>query len=127
MSRTVLLVDDEAQILSGLKRVLKSEPYSVVTATSAADGLRILARRKIDVLVVDEQMPGMRGSEMLAQVQRDFPQVRKIVLTGHANLDAALYAINAGRVFKFLEKPIDSAELQDAIQSALDEQPSRSA
>ena len=112
------MVDDEPQILTGFRHALHYESYDVLTAGSAADALAILAEVQVDVIVADEQMPGMTGSELLAQVQRQYPHITKIMLTGHASLEAAVRAINEGAVYRFLQKPCDVPVLKSAIDEA---------
>ena len=118
---TVLLVDDEPEVLNGLSLVLAKQPYRVAVAQSAADALAVLAEQPIDVIVSDEQMPGMVGSELLSEVAASYPNVMRIILTGHASLDAAVRAINGGRVFRYLKKPCLPDDLRAAIGEAIRE------
>ena len=116
---TVLLVDDEKQITEGLEAILHPEPYEVMSAHSAPEALALLRRRHIDVVISDECMPDMSGSVFLAQVAQEFPHTARIILTGHASLEAALVAINEGRISRFLQKPCKPSELRAAIAEAL--------
>ena len=115
----ILFVDDEPNVTSALKRSLRREPYDLVSADSAAAGLEILAREPIDVVVSDEKMTGMSGSEFLAEVYRLYPHTVRMMLTGHASLDAAIRAINQGQVHRFFTKPCNDAELRTTIRQAL--------
>lgn len=115
----VLLVDDEPNVTEALRRSLRNEPYSVVSAASAREGLAILRAESIDVVVSDEQMPGMLGSELLAIVCREHPETIRIMLTGNATLQTAVAAINEGQIFRFLMKPCNGAELAVTIRQAL--------
>lgn len=119
MESTILFVDDEPRVTEALKRALRKEPYRVLSADSAARGLEILAREPVDVVVSDELMPGMPGSEFLARVRRDYPDTARIILTGHANLESAIRAINEGQVYRFLTKPCNELELIVTIRQAL--------
>jgi two-component system, probable response regulator PhcQ len=121
MSHTVLLVDDEPKVLSALQRVLREEPYQLLTAGSAAQAAEALGRAPVDLIVCDEEMPGLSGSEFLAQVARDFPDVVRIVLTGRPTLAAALRAINEGRVYQFLTKPCNELDLAVTLRRALEQ------
>jgi DNA-binding NtrC family response regulator len=114
-----LLVDDDPGVTEGLKRQLRREPYEIVSASSGAQALQILRRESIDVVISDERMPGMAGSEFLATVRRDFPDTVRMVLTGHASLQATLRAINEGQISRFFIKPCDPAELSIAIRQAI--------
>lgn len=119
MQRTVLLVDDDADLLAGLRRALRTEPYRLLTADSAATALVELAHQSIDVVLSDEGMPGMRGTEFLARVQREYPDVVRMILTGQRNLDVAMRAINEGQVYRFFMKPCNSVELAHAIRQGI--------
>ncbi len=119
MTYTILFVDDEPLVTEALKRALRKEPYRVLSAQSAAQGLEILARQAIDVVISDEMMPGMLGSEFLALVCRDHPETVRIILTGHANLQSAIRAINEGQVYRFLTKPCNEMELVVTLRQAI--------
>jgi two-component system probable response regulator PhcQ len=121
MPHTVLLVDDDPSVLSGLTRILHKEPYTILTAASAEEAAGILLARNADLLVCDEEMPGMSGTEFLSRVAEQYPHTVRIVLTGHPSLPAVLRAINEGRVYHFFTKPCNEIELAIAIRHALDE------
>ena len=119
-AQTVLLVDDDAHLLAALRRALHNEPYELLDAASPGAALWVLATRHVDVLVTDEQMPGMSGTEFLTRVRAEFPHVISIMLTGHADLRTAMRAINSGEVYRFFTKPCDAASLAVAIRHALE-------
>jgi two-component system probable response regulator PhcQ len=121
MTEVVLFVDDDAFVLCGLIRALRKQPYLLLTARNAAEGRLVLNTRPIDVIVCDESMPGGTGTELLAWVAQFYPQVVRLVLTGHAHLESALRAINQGRVYRYLTKPCHDLELCKAIDEALQE------
>lgn len=116
---TVLFVDDEPHLLEGLRTALRKEPYEILTASSAAKGLDILASRHVDVVVSDEKMPGMQGSEFLSLVRRQYSHTLRIILTGQASLDAAIRAINEGEIYRFLSKPCSPVEIAHTIRDGL--------
>lgn len=120
MQPTVLLVDDDPNVLHGLARTLRHQPYQLHTACSADEAMRVLKSRHVDVLVADEHMPGMRGSQLLAWVTANFPDVVRIMLTGHATMATAIRAINEGAVYQFFTKPCDDVQLAIAIRKALE-------
>jgi DNA-binding NtrC family response regulator len=120
MERTVLLVDDERHLVESLQRALRHEPYTLVGAASGHDALETLATRPVDVIVADEQMPGMSGTELLATVRRTYPAVMRIMLTGQASVESMLRAINEGEVYRFLTKPCSQADLAGSIRNALE-------
>lgn len=118
-SYTVLFVDDDPNLLQGLRRALRREAYEIVTADNPAAALRLLDTRPIDVVVSDESMPGMSGTEFLARVRAEHPDTIRILLTGHATLKVAVRAINDGEVYRLLTKPCDPADLGFTISQAL--------
>jgi DNA-binding NtrC family response regulator len=121
MKHTVLLVDDEPKVLGALGRVLRDEPYEILTAGNAEEAAQVLRAMPVDLIVCDEEMPGMQGTEFLALVARDYPDVVRIVLTGRPTLPAALRAMNEGRVYQFFTKPCNEIDLAVAIRRALEE------
>lgn len=120
MDPIVLLVDDDANVLRGLARILRNQPYQLYTARSGDEAMAILKSRNIDVIVSDEQMPGISGSDLLVWVSENCPEVMRIVLTGHPTVEAALRAINEGRVYHFFTKPCDPVQLAVAIRKAIE-------
>jgi two-component system probable response regulator PhcQ len=119
MKHTILFVDDESHVVESLRVAMRKEPYDIVTATSAAEALELLGQREVDVVVSDERMPGMSGTEFLAEVRRKYPRTVRIILTGQASLEAAIRAINEGEVYRFLSKPCHPADLSVTIRQAL--------
>ncbi len=117
---TILVVDDEPEILDSLQRQLRNQGYSIATATSAADALVLLAGGGIDLLLTDIDMPGMNGLELAALVRRKYPEVARMLLTGDASLDSALDAINRGEVHRYLTKPWHKDTLRQTIQHCLE-------
>jgi two-component system, probable response regulator PhcQ len=119
ITATVLLVDDEPHVLDALKRALRREPFQCLSATSGAAAQELLAHHPVDVIISDEQMPGMSGSVLLSLVRKQFPQAIRIILSGQATLEAAVRAINEGEVYRFFLKPCDPANLASTIHQAL--------
>jgi two-component system, probable response regulator PhcQ len=116
----VLFVDDDKDLLAGLRRLLRQEPYSIATALDAAAGLQALARQQVDVVVSDQRMPAMNGIDFLAVVAEKYPQTARIMLTGEADLETAVKAINEGEIYRFLIKPCSEIELSICIRQALE-------
>jgi len=116
----VLCVDDDSAVLGGLRDVLYRS-FDVYTAASGLEGLEVL-RRDPDafaVVVSDMRMPGMSGSEFLRAARVSAPDVVRVMLTGHADIQAAAHAVNHGQLFRFLTKPCDAQELMRACAAAL--------
>jgi len=120
MDNIVLLVDDDDHVLHGLARVLRKQPYQLYTTRSADEAIATLKAHDVDVVVADERMPGMPGTRLLAWIADNFPNVVRIVLTGHATAEAAIRAINEGAVYQFLTKPCDEVRLAVTIRKALE-------
>lgn len=116
--RKLLLVDDEANILTSLKRMLRNEGYQVFTAGSGQEGLEILKHESIGVIISDQRMPGMNGTEFLSQVKELYPETVRIVLSGYTELETITSAINRGAIYRFLTKPWDDAQLKAHIAEA---------
>jgi EAL domain-containing protein (putative c-di-GMP-specific phosphodiesterase class I)/CheY-like chemotaxis protein len=118
---TVLFVDDQPEVTAALELAFYKKPFKVHTANSASDALNLLSRVPIDVVVSDEQMPVMTGSQFLTIVRRDYPGATRIILSGQANFKATLAAINEARAHHFLVKPCPPDEIATCIEKALDE------
>ncbi|MNF52498.1 Hydrogenase transcriptional regulatory protein hupR1 [compost metagenome] len=116
---TLLLVDDEEHVLSALRRVLRSEPYQLLTATSGPDALALLAEREVDLVVSDARMPGLDGPTLLAQVQQRWPGTLRVLLTGATDFDTSIRAINQGQIYRYLSKPWNDDELRITLRQAL--------
>jgi PAS domain S-box-containing protein len=116
--RHLLLVDDEAGILQALRRVLRRDGYVIHLAASAEDGLAILVKEPIGVIVSDQRMPVMTGSEFLSKVKEMRPDTIRIVLSGYTELNSITDAINKGAIYKFLTKPWDDDLLREHIAEA---------
>jgi len=120
MKSVVLFVDDEPSFTDSLKRILRKEPYEILSAGSADEALMILDGQVVDVVVSDEKMPGMSGSEFLSIVSKRYPETIRIMLTGHASLELAVKAINEGQIYRFLTKPCNGVDLSNTIRQALE-------
>lgn len=118
--RTLLLVDDEENILASLRRLFRKDGYRVLCATSGQEGLSILAHEPaIDVIMSDQRMPQMTGTAFLRQARLLSPNSIRIVLSGYTDLESVTEAINEGAVYKFLTKPWDDEILRLSIREAL--------
>jgi len=116
----ILFVDDEENILRSLQRLFMDEEVEVFTASSGAKGLEILAReREVGVIVSDQRMPEMTGVDFLEKSKTISPQSIRILLTGYADVNAAIDAINRGGTFRYLNKPWNDDELIQAVKGAL--------
>ncbi len=111
----ILLVDDEPLLLSSLSRVLRLH-YTVFTAENGVQALDIIQRNKIKVIVSDQRMPGMLGHELLGKVKDLSPNTVRLLLTGYSDLDAILNSVNAGQIFRYINKPCSVEKLREMIE-----------
>jgi len=118
--RVLLLVDDEENILAALKRLLRRDGYQILTATSARQGFELLAAHPVGVIVSDQRMPEMCGTEFLSKVKEIYPDTIRIVLSGYTDLQSITNAINKGSIYKFLTKPWEDNLLRENIQKAFE-------
>ena len=114
----LLLVDDEENILRALTRALRREGYRILTATSAQDAFEILAKNDVQVIISDQRMPGISGTEFLSKVKEMHPDTVRIVLSGYTDLSVVTDAINRGAIYKFLTKPWNDEDLRAQIREA---------
>ncbi len=116
--RTLLIVDDEPSVLSAVRRLLRQEGYQVLTAESGRAGLELLATTPVQVVVADQRMPEMTGTDFLGRVKELYPDTVRMVLTGYTSLESVTKAVNNGAIYKFLDKPWDDIRLRDEIRDA---------
>ncbi|MFZ6780650.1 EAL domain-containing protein [Undibacterium sp. Ji83W] len=112
----LLLVDDEASILSSLSRLFRRENYHILVASSAEEALALLALHPVGVILTDQRMPGMTGTELLARTRKLYPKTIRMVLSGYTGLDSLTEAINRGEIYKFLTKPWEDKDLIEAVR-----------
>jgi diguanylate cyclase (GGDEF)-like protein len=117
--RTLLMVDDEPSILSALNRVFRREGYTIYTANSGQQGLEMLAKHAVDVIISDQRMPGMTGIEFLRIAKVSHPDTIRVILSGYTELETVTNAINEGAVYRFLTKPWDDEALREQVRQAL--------
>ena len=114
---TLLLIDDEERIVRSL-RMLFFSGYNVHTTTDPQEAIRILREEKVHVIVSDQRMPLMQGSELLAIARETSPATMRILLTGYSDLDASIASVNEGEVFRYLLKPWDAMEVKKVVGEA---------
>lgn len=117
-AQTLLLVDDEVGILNALSRLLRREGYTILTTSSPLEALELLAKNTVQVVISDQRMPEMSGTEFLSRVRMLHPDTVRIVLTGYTDLESVTGAINRGAIYKFLTKPWDDDQLRELIREA---------
>ncbi len=117
----ILAVDDEKSILNSLKRLLRKENYHLFTASSSAEGLEILDKNEMQLVISDQRMPEMSGTEFFAKVKEKYPDILRIILTGYTEVDSITDAINKGHIYKFFLKPWNDQNLILEIRQALEQ------
>lgn len=117
---TLLFVDDEPAILSALRRLFRPQGYRILLAESGAAALEILVQEKVDLVLSDMRMPGMDGAQLQQQVCQGWPDVARLLLTGYADIDSTIAAINQGGVQRYIAKPWDDQELLLAVRDGLE-------
>lgn len=119
MKFTLLIIDDEKNIREGLAANFEMEDYNVKTAASGQEGLDLISRGDIDLVITDLRMPGVSGEEVLRRVATETPGIPVIILTGHGSIDAAVDAMRHG-AYDFLTKPLNLDQLGLIVKRALE-------
>lgn len=114
----ILLVDDEERILRTLTMLLRMQ-YQVFSTTDGHEALKILQQEKINVLISDQRMPAMIGTELLEKAKNLSPNTVRILLTGYADVEAAMDSVNDGEIFRYINKPWGPKELRDTVADAV--------
>lgn len=117
-ANTLLVVDDDPNIISALKRLLRRDGYNLLTASSGSEALELLAINAVQVIVSDQRMPDMSGAEFLGIVKGIYPDTIRIILSGYTDLEVIAESVNRGEVFKFLTKPWEDDLLREQIRDA---------
>ena len=118
--RAILCVDDEKNLLTSLKRLLRKEDYKVHAAESGPEGLELLHEHPVQVVLTDQRMPGMTGIEFLQKVKDGYPDTIRVVLSGYADAYMVVESINKGEVYRFLGKPWNDDELKAVIRQCFE-------
>lgn len=116
---TLLFVDDEASILSSLRRLFRPHGYRILTAESGAAGLALLENEAVDLIISDMRMPEMDGAKFLEKVRAKNPRIVRILLTGYADITSTINAINKGEIYRYVAKPWDDNDIVLVVRDAL--------
>ena len=119
--RRILIVDDEENVCHALRRSLRKEGYELFFGHEPAEGLEVLKKQPVDMVISDHLMPNMTGLEFLKLVRERYPSVMRLMLTGHADMQTAIDAINQGSIYRFLTKPWDDTELKVTLYLAFEQ------
>ena len=115
----LLVVDDEIEILKSIKRQFRKK-YNVFTAENAIEALQVMANESIQVVISDQRMPAMSGTEFLNIVKEKFPEALKLIITGYSDIEAVIGAINEGQIFRYITKPWNPIELESILSEAFE-------
>ena len=116
---SILYVDDEMINLLSFKAVYRSK-YNIYTAISGAEGLEVLDKNEVHIVITDQRMPNMTGVEFLEKVIETHPAPIRILLTGYTDMSAIIAAVNKGNIYHYLNKPWDDKEMSRVIEEAYD-------
>lgn len=115
---TLLLLDDEENILRALSRLLRRDGYRILTASSANEAFDLLAQHQVQVIISDQRMPEMTGTEFLSRVKEIYPDTIRMVLSGYTDLKSVTDAINRGAIYQYMTNPWDDVELRETVTEA---------
>ncbi len=116
----LLLVDDEENILNALYRIFRDDvSYEIITAHNAQDALQKIAVVPVDIVISDQRMPGMGGAELLQEIRNRYPDSIRFLLSGYADVEAIISAINEGDIYRFIKKPWNNDELKTIVRTAV--------
>src|SRR5471030_2272226 len=116
--RTLLLIDDEPHVLTALQRLLRQDGYRILAANGAAQAFELLARNEVQLILCDQRMDEMSGTELLDKVKDMYPDTFRIILSGYTDLKTIMESINRGALYRFYTKPWDNQTLRDNIRAA---------
>lgn len=117
---TLLCVDDEANITNSLKRLFRPHGYRILTAQSGAEGLLLFGSEPVDLVISDMRMPEMNGAQFLEQVRAKWPNTMRILLTGYADVESTIAAINKGEIHRYVSKPWDDHNMLVMVRQTLE-------
>ena len=118
--KTLLCIDDDSTTLRALQRSLRGEEYKVLVADTASQAFELLDKENIQIVMVDQRMPEVNGSDLLQQIKEQYPNIIRLVLSGYADASTILESINEGEVDRFLVKPWNDDELKTTLNQCFD-------
>ena len=118
MQKTLLIVDDEPDILRSISRLFRDSGYHILTASSGSKGLKLLAKYDVQVIISDQHMPVMTGSAFLSKVKQDHPNIIRIILSSYTDVDIIQNALNDGLIYKFISKPWVDDDFRQHVHEA---------
>jgi len=120
LKRTVLIVDDEIDVLNSLRRQLRKEPFTTIFVSSGKEALKILEKQTVHVLLADHRMPSITGCELLQRVKKQYPDIVRIIFSGFIDMYVLINSINKGEVYRFITKPWDAQEFKKLLYTSIE-------
>jgi DNA-binding NtrC family response regulator len=117
---TILVVDHEESFIEYIQRMMSDENYNLITVASGQEGLDVLEKQQVSMVISEYEIPLMNGLEFLEKVRIIYPNILTIMVTDHADIDLAIKAINEAGVYKFLLKPLDDIDFKNMIKKTLE-------
>ena len=117
---TILIVDDEPNVLKAVARLLRHNRYEILTAISGAEALEVMDKQPASLVISDQRMPGMSGVELLQVIKKRYPDAIRIILTGSTGLEHAIGAINRGEVYRYILKPWQDEDFRLTVRRAVE-------
>jgi len=120
-NHTILLVDDEQSIINALKRLFRKEGYQILTALNGLQGVKVLENclEPVSLIISDQRMPEMTGSEFLEKAKELFPNAIRFLLTGYSNMDEVIDAVNKGKIHRYITKPWNDDDMRLQVEQGL--------
>jgi two-component system, probable response regulator PhcQ len=117
---TILVVDHEESFIEYIQRMMSDENYNLITVASGQEGLDVLEKQQVSMVISEYEIPLMNGLEFLEKVRIIYPNILTVMVTDHADIDLAIKAINEAGVYKFLLKPLDDIDFKNMIKKTLE-------
>jgi len=121
--QVVVCIDDDPPVLAAIRRLLRNEPYEVITTEDPEEVLSLVSSREVNLIVADQRMPRMLGTDLFKTVRQKSPGTACVILTGHADLSDIAGAMNDGAVDRLIRKPWDDADFRKLIRQLLEREP----
>jgi len=119
-TQVVICIDDDPPVLSAIRRLLRHEPYEVLTTEDPEEVLRIVSSREVALVIADQRMPRMLGTELFKAIRQKSPETACVILTGHADLSDIAGAMNDGAVDRLIRKPWDDEDFRKLVRQLLE-------
>jgi DNA-binding NtrC family response regulator len=116
----IVIVDDTREVLSSMQREMRAEPYNIFYARSGEEALKILSENPCKLIISDIKMPKMNGFELLAKVEEIYPDIIRVVLSGHSDVKLILKLVNKGGIYRYLTKPCTIDDVKATITQCIE-------